>query len=120
MSDYPIEAGPAQPVAIVSGNNSQIGAVSINQFVDTPVGNHIAGTNISSAYTYTKPAGVNKLIIQVTGANARIVFDGATTPTTSVGFRLVADTLYEFFVPGASVAVIQESATAAPQLQWMS
>lgn len=93
--------------------NSSVSAYS-------PVGAHSSGATISSATTLTKPTGARKIIIQTLTKNVRFTLDG-TTPTTSVGFQILADGAPMIIdVPGVSIKVIEEAATASLQYQWVS
>jgi uncharacterized membrane protein len=84
------------------------------------IGAHSAGADISSATTLTKPANANSIILQALTKNVRWTLDG-TTPTATVGFQLLADSSPVIVaVPGASIKVIQEAATANLQYQWVS
>lgn len=85
-----------------------------------PQGGHTSRSDLSAAKTLTAPNGVcTKLLIQCLTQNVRYTFDG-TTPTTSLGFRLVAgDSPY--IIPLASntvIKVIEETATANIQYQF--
>jgi hypothetical protein len=91
----------------------------------TPVGNHIAGTDISSA-TVIMPGdmGVNlpadKVIIQTTTQNIRYTLDG-TAPTPTVGFQLKAtDPPKQIIIRNGEVTltVIEEVGGAVLQVQF--
>jgi hypothetical protein len=86
----------------------------------SPVGSHASAPDISSATTLTKPAGASRIIMQTLTQNVRWTLDG-TTPTATVGFQLPTnqDPII-VAVPGASIKVIQEAATASLQYQWVS
>jgi hypothetical protein len=85
-----------------------------------PVGSHSSGTDISSATTLTKPVGAKQIMIQALTKNVRYTLD-STSPTASVGFQLVAgNSPVIIAVPGNSIKVIQEAATASLQYQWLS
>jgi hypothetical protein len=100
-------------------NGSYLQEVAVIE-TSTPVGSHTSNGTLGSAVTLTKPAGANVIIIQCTGQNVRYTLDG-TTPTTTVGFLLVADQPpVKMPVGGAAVKVIQVSATATIQYQWVS
>jgi hypothetical protein len=100
-------------VATTAGGNGAPGVYS-------PVGAHNSGLDISTAKTLTKPTGASKIIIQAITQNVRFTLDG-TAPTSTLGFQLVAGgTPFIIEVPGASIKVIQEAATASLQYQWVS
>jgi hypothetical protein len=97
--------------------------MSVNDYLTgevgfTPNGSHTRTTDLSSAVTLTRPDGAINLMIQPLTQNVRITLDG-TTPTASVGFQLTAGEIYVFPVPSASVKVIEESASAESQHQWL-
>lgn len=97
-------------------------SVEVNGFTETyaPVGSHTGGTDISTAVTLTKPDGASQIIIQALEQNIRFTLDG-TTPTATLGFQIQAGILPMFIaVPGASIKVIEEVATASIQYQWVS
>jgi hypothetical protein len=103
--------------ALPAGTN-QIGEVGITDTY-APVGAHSSGATISSATTLTKPEGANQILIQALIQNVRFTLDG-TTPTTTVGFQLLAGNPPVIIaVPGASMKVIEEAATASLQYQWI-
>lgn len=54
------------------------------------IGSHTRNTSLSSAVAITLPAGANALLVQCTGQNVKYTLDG-TTPTSSVGFVMVAN-----------------------------
>lgn len=88
----------------------------------TPQGIHVSRSDLSSAKTLTPPNGIaTKLLIQCLTQNVRYTLDG-TTPTSSIGFRLVAgDSPYIIplaYASGTTVKVIEETATANLQYQF--
>lgn len=87
-----------------------------------PIGTHGSDSTISAATTLTgAPADGGWLRLQALTQNIRFTCDGATTPTSTVGFQVVAGK--EVWVPvGASgiVQVIEETSGAAVQWQWHS
>lgn len=85
-----------------------------------PVDAHSSGADISSATPLTPPAGATKLLIQAITQNVRYTLDG-TTPTASVGFQLKAGDPPVVIPVGedTGVKVIQETATASLQYQWV-
>lgn len=82
-------------------------------------GSHTQVSDLSSAVTLTKPTGAVNLMLQPLTQNVRFTLDG-TTPTSSKGFQLTAGELYVFPVPGASVKVIEETASASLEYQWLA
>jgi trimeric autotransporter adhesin len=102
-----------EAVALTGGGNG-------SPSVYSPVGAHNSGLDISTAKTLTKPTGASKIIIQALTQNVRFTLDG-TAPTTTLGFQLVAGGVpFIIEVPGTSIKVIQEAATASLQYQWVS
>ncbi len=101
-------------------------AVVIND-IFTPVGSHIAGTNISSA-TVIMPGNMgisdpaDKVVIQTTAQNIRYTLDG-TTPTPTIGFQLKStDPPRQIIIrPGTGgvvLTVIEEAGGAVLQVQF--
>lgn len=88
----------------------------------TLISTHTANSSLSSAVTLTPPTGAHALLIQAITQNIRITFDGTTTPTATVGFQIRAgDPPAIVDVPtGTTVKVIQETASATVQYQWIS
>lgn len=84
-----------------------------------PIGAHVDGADVSSAVALTPPAGARKLLIQTTTQNIRYTLDG-TTPTTALGFVMVANDppLIIVLEDGVTVTLIEEAATADVQYQW--
>lgn len=88
----------------------------------TPIGAHTSQNNLSTARTLTPPnPTATKLLVQCITQNVRYTLDG-TTPTSTLGFRLVAgDSPYIIPVAvGNTVKFIEETATAVLQTQWGS
>ena len=86
-----------------------------------PVGAHSGGVNIASAVTLTRPAGASGIIMQAITQNIRFTLDGST-PTATLGFQLNCNSWGPLMVavPGTSIKVIQEAATASLQYQWVN
>lgn len=93
----------------------------------TPVGDHIAGTDISSA-TVIMPGAMgvdlpaDKVLIQTTAQNIRFTLDG-TTPTPTVGFQLKStDPPRQIIIRpetgGVILTVIEEAGGAVLQVQF--
>lgn len=102
-------------------NAYQMSAV-LNQWVTaTPVGDHTVESDISTATILTPPAGATQVLIQALTANVRYTLDG-TTPTASVGFVLyvMADPLAIRLGAGGELQIIQETAGATVQYQWLA
>jgi hypothetical protein len=92
-----------------------IGAVGF-----TPSGAHTENASLSSAVTLTKPEGAHAIIMQCFDQNVRYRLDG-TNPDADTGFRLTAgNDPVVIPVPGDDVRVIEETATATLQYQWLS
>uniref|UniRef100_A0A6M3KTM5 Uncharacterized protein n=1 Tax=viral metagenome TaxID=1070528 RepID=A0A6M3KTM5_9ZZZZ len=84
------------------------------------VGPHYDGTVISSAVTLTPPAGAHGIRMQALTQNVRYTLDG-TVPTATTGFQLKAADA-AIVVPlstSMSIKVIEETATADIQYQWL-
>jgi hypothetical protein len=84
----------------------------------TCVGGHSSSATLSSAFTITVPATANKIIMEAVTQNIRFTLDG-TTPTATLGFRVIAGTgpLMVPVVPAQTVKVIEETASAVLQYQ---
>ena len=108
----------ATPVPVSGTLSVDIGEVAITDTY-APVGSHSSGALISTATTLTKPEGANSILIQTLVQNVRFTLD-ATTPTASVGFQILAGNPPMIIaVPGASIKVIEEVASASLQYQWI-
>lgn len=99
----------------------------ITNDIFTPVGDHIAGTDISSA-TVIMPGALglteeaDKVIIQTTAQNIRYTLD-ETIPTASVGFQLQStDPPRQIIIRpergGVILTVIEEAGGAVLQVQF--
>lgn len=93
----------------------------------TPVGAHIAGTDISSA-TVIMPGDMgltlsaDKVLIQTTAQNIRYTLDG-TTPTLTRGFQLKSTDIPRQIIirpetGGVILTVIEEAGGAVLQVQF--
>jgi hypothetical protein len=97
----------------------------ITNDIFTPVGSHIAGTDVSSATVIMPgdmgiPLSADKVIIQTTAQNIRYTLDG-TTPTPTVGFQLKAtDPPKQIIIRNGEVVltVIEEAGGAVLQVQF--
>ena len=103
---------------MLSDNTKYAHPVTIHENY-APIGSHSSGVDISSAVTLTKPDGAAAILIQAVTKGIRFTLDG-TTPEAAKGFQLEAGELIKLAVPGASIKVIQEEATASLQYQWVS
>lgn len=127
-SDGPLNQaiGQKTDAEVASGDASEIALLKRLRTLETsiaayaPIGSHSSGASISTAQTLTKPAGASQIMIQALTQNVRYTLDG-TDPTASLGFQLLAGNPPVIIaVPGASIKVIQETATASLQYQWIS
>lgn len=86
------------------------------------VGGHVTYGSLSSVAAVTLPANANGWLLQATGANVRIKFDG-NAPSASSGFQIRAgDPPFLFIAPNPSFFfyAIQESATGILETQPIS
>lgn len=89
-----------------------------NGYTYNAIGAHTEDASVSTATPLAPPTGANILIIQPITQNIRYTLDG-TTPTASVGFRILANTVTFISVgSGMTVNVIEETASASIQYQW--
>lgn len=105
----------------MAGRQPQSSSVSIAPAEDylKPVGSHASNSSLSSAVTLTKPAGASAIMMQAITQNVRYRLD-AGTPTASLGFQLAAGDYILLPVPGDDVRVIEETASAVLQYQWLA
>lgn len=87
-----------------------------NQAIPANGASHTQITVSSSAVDlsaqYAIPATATHILVQVTGGNGRVTFDGATAPTSTKGFRLVVDaTVYWTPKMWEAAQMIRESTT---------
>lgn len=87
----------------------------------TPIGDHDSVDDLSTAVAMTPPEGGTQLLIQAIAQNIRYTLDG-TTPTASIGFVMFADAEPVIIRVGAggSITLIEETAGATAQYQWLS
>ncbi len=112
------QAANASLPVVIASNQSAVPTTIKEAYA--PVGSHSSGASIAEATTLTKPEGASQIIIQALTQNVRFTLD-ATTPTTTVGFQLLAGNPPSIIaVPGTGIKVIQEAATASLQYQWVS
>ena len=84
------------------------------------IGSHSSTLDVSTAKTIIKPAGAAAILVQTITQNVRFTLDGST-PTTTHGFQLATGNIpITIPVPGASIKVIEEAATAVLQYQWVA
>jgi hypothetical protein len=99
---------------------------ALNNNAIAPVGAHITNSSLSSAVSLTQPPNltVNRILLQAFTQNVRFLFTETTStvvPTASVGFRLTAGERIDLSVPpGTILKVIEETASASIQYQWVS
>ena len=117
------------PVAIASnqgavtvGGTVQLKASdgNVTEFSVSVVGTHVSGQSVSSAATIIKPGGATGILAQAITQNVRFTLD-YSTPTASRGFQLPTGQMPIVIpVPGTAIIVIQETATADLEYQWVS
>lgn len=95
-------------------NNNAIGVVGVHTTVST----------LSSAVSITQPENANRILLQAFTQNVRFLFTEKTNttlvPTASVGFRLLAGERIDLSIPPMAVLkVIEETASASIQYQWV-
>jgi hypothetical protein len=97
--------------------------VVVADFAIAPVGAHTTNSSLSSAVTLTQPSGASRILLQAFTQNVRFLFTettNTTVPTASVGFRLLAGERIDLSVPtGCLLKVIEETASASIQYQWV-
>lgn len=102
-------------------NPYQMAAALDEWITAAPVGDHTAVTDLDTAVTLTPPAGATQILIQALTANVRYTIDGST-PAASIGFVMyvLADPMAIRLGAGGTLKLIQETAGAAIQYQWLS
>lgn len=100
-----VQPGPATPVSDID--------------VIDYIGSHTVNSSLSSAVPLARPALATHLWIQPLTQNVRIVLNESVVPTATIGFQLAAGTIYEVPVLTGSVQVIEETASASIQYQWV-
>ena len=85
------------------------------------VGSHTQNSSMSSAVSITVPAGAGQWMVGALTQNVRFTLDG-TTPTASKGFQIKAGEpfLLVSVTPGNTIKVIEETATAVLDYQFLS
>ena len=88
-----------------------------------PVGAHTTNSTLNASVTLTPPLNASRILLQAFTQNVRFLFtetSSATVPTASVGFRLLAGERINLSVPtGSLLKVIEETASASIQYQWV-
>ena len=82
------------------------------------IGAHTQVADLSSAVTLAKPAGATQLALQPLTNNIRYRLD-EVAPDASTGFQLEAGVLLVIPVPGTDVRIIEETASASLEYQWL-
>lgn len=88
------------------------------------VGAHTTNSSLSAAVSLTCPANASRILLQAFTQNVRFLFaettNTALVPTASVGFRLLAGERIDLSIPaGTILKVIEETASASIQYQWV-
>lgn len=83
------------------------------------IGDHGNNGSLSSVVTLTPPNGASQILMQALTQNIRFRLDNGT-PTASVGFQLKAgDPPLLIWVGGNDIKIIEETASANVQYQWV-
>lgn len=98
---------------------------ALNNNAIAVVGAHTTNSSLSSSVTLTQPSGANRILLQAFTQNVRFLFvettDTAVVPTSTKGFRLLAGERIDLSVPaGTLLKVIEETASASIQYQWVT
>ena len=99
---------------------------ALNNNAIAPVGAHETNSTLSAAVSLTQPPNVtvSRILLQAFTQNVRFLFTettNTTVPTASVGFRLLAGERIDLSVPtGTLLKVIEETASASIQYQWVA
>ncbi len=97
---------------------------ALNNNAIAPIGAHTTNSSLSSAVTLLQPLGASRILLQAFTQNVRFLFTETTdtfVPTASVGFRLLAGERIDLSVPaGTLLKVIEETASASIQYQWVT
>lgn len=87
-------------------------AIPANGAVHTQITISSSAVDVSAQYAI--PATATHILVQVTGANVRVTFDGSTAPTASKGYRLLNDaTVYWTPTMWNTAQMIREGSTDA-------
>lgn len=97
---------------------------TLNNNAIAVVGSHTTNSSLSSAVSLTQPANASRILLQAFTQNVRFLFAETTNttlvPTASVGFRLLAGERIDLSIPaGTILKVIEETASASIQYQWV-
>ena len=97
---------------------------ALNNNAIAPIGAHTTNSSLNAAVTLTQPTGANRILLQAFTQNVRFLFTettDTTVPTASIGFRLLAGERIDLSVPaGTLLKVIEETASASIQYQWVT
>jgi hypothetical protein len=99
---------------------------SLNNNAIAPIGPHTTNSSLAAAVSLTQPLNVtcSRILLQAFTQNVRFLFVETTStvvPTASVGFRLLAGECIDLSVsPGTILKIIEETASASIQYQWVS
>ena len=96
---------------------------TLNNNAIAVVGSHTTNSSLSSAVSLTQPANASRILLQALTQNVRFLFAETTStdaPTATNGFRLLAGERIDLSVPaGTILKVIEETASASIQYQWV-
>jgi len=96
---------------------------TLNNNAIAVVGAHTANSSLSTAVSLTQPSSANRILLQAFTQNVRFLFAETTStdePTATKGFRLLAGERIDLSVPaGTILKVIEETASASIQYQWV-
>jgi hypothetical protein len=97
---------------------------SLNNNAIAPINAHTINSSLSLAVSLTQPNSASRILLQAFTQNVRFLFTentSAVVPTSTVGFRLLAGERIDLSVPaGTILKVIEETASASIQYQWVS
>lgn len=96
---------------------------TLNNNAIAVVGSHTTNSSLSTAVSLTQPSSANRILLQAFTQNVRFLFAETTStdaPTATKGFRLLAGERIDLSVPaGTILKVIEETASASIQYQWV-
>jgi hypothetical protein len=97
---------------------------SLNNNAIAPINAHTTNSSLSTAVSLVQPNSASRILLQAFTQNVRFLFTENTSsvvPTSTVGFRLLAGERIDLSVPtGTILKVIEETASASIQYQWVS
>ena len=97
---------------------------ALNNNAIAPIGAHTTNSALSASVTLRQPEFASRILLQAFTQNVRFLFTETTStvvPTASVGFRLLSGERIDLSVPaGTLLKVIEETASASIQYQWVS